>query len=104
MTLEQATEALYGFRDHLVDVTIALTGEVGGEQSLASFSGTPVEVRHVDRPGEEHWTLVWPRKRGDPDASSVTIWRNGFEGGEINEPEELTVRHRGVTIRLFAYM
>lgn len=25
MTLEEATEALYGFRDHLVDVTIALS-------------------------------------------------------------------------------
>ena len=44
MTLEEAVEALYGFRDHLVDVTIALTGEVGGEQSLATFSGIPIEV------------------------------------------------------------
>ena len=103
MTLEEAVEALYMFRGQLVDAKVALLGEVGGKQFLASFSGVTDEVHHWSTPAE-HWTLRWTRNTGEPDAGSVTLWRKGFEGGEFEEPEGLTIRHRGVTVELFAYL
>lgn len=62
MTLEDAVEALYMFRGQLVDAKVALVGEVGGEQFLASFSGVTNGVQHWGTP-DEHWTLRWTRKR-----------------------------------------
>ena len=105
MTVEEAVDALYGFRGQMVEVSVALRGEVGGEQFLASFSGVADEVHERGVPADdEHWTLAFVKEGNKPHDGSVTIWRNGFEDAELEEPERLTIRHRGVTIELYAYI
>jgi hypothetical protein len=105
LTIEEAVDVLYGFRGQMVEVSVSLRSEVGGEQFFSSFSGVADEVHERNaQAGDEHWTLGFVKEGNKPHNGSVTIWRNGFEDAEFEEPERLTVRHRGVTIELYAYI
>jgi hypothetical protein len=104
MAVEDAAERFRSYKGVMVEVSIALDAEGGERQHLAAFSGVVDEVTHYEGPSE-HWTMRFINDGTRPHQGSVTIWRDGYEGTDTaEEPDNLAIRHCGVSIELHAYI